>query len=220
MYYENKSTFYVKQYGSIAIVSIVSVILITIGGYIFFRSSGYDLVKEKLSKFTKTEETTKNNEKVENKKENKKEEKNNEKVENKKEEKVENKKETKIQDTIVLNKIDCKVSSVSDAGIITAKIDGNNTEFALIGINNITNEGVNKIKEDIKDKTIKIAYDKQKQENNITYVYLYIDNKLYNAELLKTGSATLRVERNNTELLGELLDAQNYARENSIGVFK
>ena len=62
--------------------------------------------------------------------------------------------------------------------------------------------------------------DNVKDKDNTLCVYLYVDGNLYNHKLLKDGLAILNVEKANTSLLNELVNAQKQAKTNNIGIWQ
>jgi endonuclease YncB( thermonuclease family) len=114
------------------------------------------------------------------------------------------------------------VTNVSDTGDITVESDGDKLEITLIGVDfKYSNQSaIEKIKTDLLNKKVKIAFDNLRSENNKTYAYIFSEKLLYNAELLKTGLFTIKTERKNICLNTELANAQALARQNSLGVWK
>jgi endonuclease YncB( thermonuclease family) len=114
------------------------------------------------------------------------------------------------------------VINVNPSGSINVEVDGDKLEITLIGIDFKYSDdlAINKIKFDLLNKKVKVAFDKLRSENGKTYAYVYSGKSLYNAELLKTGLVTLKTERKNIELNKDLANAQAYARQNSLGVWK
>lgn len=226
MYYDNKSAFYMKQYGPAVIVSIISLILMGSGIFIYSQtsksSSAY--AKEIAQSVNITSASVKTNETV---------------VEEKQEVKVEEKKEeTKVTEEVktpvttvskyfeTLTKYnkskDVNVTKISDSGIISLEIDGDTLDIALIGIDYKYSKSstYEKIRSDLLNKKVKIAFDNVKTVNNVNYAYVYsAGNTSYNETLLKTGLVTLKSERQNTLLNKELSAAQSYARENKLGIW-
>lgn len=233
MYYDNKSTFYMKQYGPAIVVGVASIMLIGSGLYIYFKTSVNPLNKNtEIAK----EQTIKSSETINEEKKEVKQEKVEPKTVVKEEPKVESttsalKEETKpssnisnyFQNMKSLEKSkEVTVKTVKYSGYITVETDNQTLEFLLIGVDlkRLNNDVIDKIKNDILNKKVKIAFDVQKQVDGSNYVYLFESNKLYNAELLKSGLLTLRTERQNISLIQELAKAQAYARDNSLGVWK
>lgn len=253
MYYDNKSTFYIKQYGPAVLTIVISLVLVLGGLYIYLSSNRNNKPQDTLVAKNVTEqqqievnentETTNSLQEAEKKEESKTEIV--EKEEQKKEEvkpvvaEVETKEVTekvnvndiKISNTISsnikkLSKLeklnDVKVLGVDDNKNIIVNISGNNYKISLIGIDykKSNNNIKDKLDNDLTNKTISIAFDNVKQENDTLCAYIYVDGNLYNKELLKNGLAILKVEKANTSLLTELVNAQKEAKTNNIGIWQ
>ena len=254
MYYDNKSTFYIKQYGPAVLTIVISLVLVLGGLYIYLSSNRNNKPQDTLVAKNVTEqqqievnentETTNSLQEAEKKEEESKTE-IVEKEEPKKEEvkpvvaEVETKEVTekvnvndiKISNTISsnikkLSKLeklnDVKVLGVDDNKNIIVNISGNNYKISLIGIDykKSNNNIKDKLDNDLTNKTISIAFDNVKQENDTLCAYIYLDGNLYNKELLKNGLAILKVEKANTSLLTELVNAQKEAKTNNIGIWQ
>jgi len=224
MYYDNKSTFYVKQYGPAVIVSVASLILIASGIFIYLKSSDMENPFKKQTEITQVID------------------KNAVTAQEEEEEKNALVSEAKVEPVVVVTPApanvqvvkyfenlvalekskDVNVINVSTSGSITLEIDGDKLEVTLIGIDFKYNKelAIEKIKTDLLNKKVKMAFGKLRSDSEKTYAYIFKDNELYNAELLKTGLVTLKTERTNTELNIDLSKAQSYARQNSLGVWK
>lgn len=254
MYYDNKSTFYIKQYGPAVLTIVISLVLVLGGLYIYLSSNRNNKPQDTLVAKNVTEqqqievnentETTNSLQEAEKKEEESKTE-IVEKEEPKKEEvkpvvaEVEIKEVTekvnvndiKISNTISsnikkLSKLeklnDVKVLGVDDNKNIIVNISENNYKISLIGIDykKSNNNIKDKLDNDLTNKTISIAFDNVKQENDTLCAYIYVDGNLYNKELLKNGLAILKVEKANTSLLTELVNAQKEAKTNNIGIWQ
>lgn len=254
MYYDNKSTFYIKQYGPAVLTIVISLVLVLGGLYIYLSSNRNNKPQDTLVAKNVTEqqqievneniETTNSLQEAEKKEEESKTE-IVEKEEPKKEEvkpvvaEVETKEVTekvnvndiKISNTISsnikkLSKLeklnDVKVLGVDDNKNIVVNISENNYKISLIGIDykKSNNNIKDKLDNDLTNKTISIAFDNVKQENDTLCAYIYVDGNLYNKELLKNGVAILKVEKANTSLLTELVNAQKEAKTNNIGIWQ
>jgi len=221
MYYDNKSTFYVKQYGPAVIVSVLSLVLIASGIFIYLKSSNMGNPFKNQTEVTQV--VDKNAAAVN------KEESNALVVEPKVEEVVVKPTEPApvanlkyFQDLVALEKSkDVTVTNISTTGSVTVEVDGDKLEVALIGVDfkYAKESAIEQMKTDLLNKQVKIAFDKLRSDSDRTYAYIFKDNTLYNATLLKTGLVTLKTERTNKELTSELSKAQTYARENSLGVW-
>lgn len=202
MYYDNKSTFYIKQYGPVVIVLLISAFLITSGVYIYLKSA--NMLKTTAATQTVDAKAAENAQKT----------------------------QTVQSSSIIpedMNKLkplqkssSGNVTNISGDGLITAQINKEKISFYLIGID-YTKSPANVLEtmaKDLQDKKIKIAFDQEKTEDSKIYAYLYIDdNTLYNEQMLKKGMATLRSERKNVSMLDVLLDAEKTARVNFIGLW-
>lgn len=212
MYYDNKSTFYIKQYGPAVLVGICSIVLIGSGLFIYFKNTSTNPLKIETSKQVNNKNTVVKpaSENVET-----------EALINDK--KTESNEINYFENLKTLEKSkELNVKNVSDSGYITVETDNQTIEISLIGIdlNSVNKAAISKIKEDLLNKKVKVVFDTKRIEENKTYAYIYKNDSLYNETLLKSGLVTLRRERENVSLMGKLTKAQEYARENSIGVWK
>lgn len=220
MYYDNKSAFYMKQYGPAIIVTALSVALIGSGIYIYLKSGNIDN-KPKQEEVANLDTESKSNDNITNEENTVEETKNTQEV-------VQPVSTTKtISDELtaleMLQKSKAyKVESVTDSGAIVIANDSSKEEIYLIGadFSNSKNDAVKKMREDLSSKNVQIAFDAEKIEDSKMYAYVYIDNSLYNETLLKSGVATLRVERKNINLLDRLLKAQLEAKNTNTGIWR
>ena len=205
MYYDNKSTFYIKQYGPVFIVLLLSALLISGGIYIYMKSA--NSLKNVSAKAT--------NQTV-----------------NSKEAQVDTNSKITDNTSIIPDDLDKLkvlqkskngyITNISNDGMLTAQIDKDKISFYLIGIDYSKSKAdvFQQMTTDLEKRKIQIAFDNSKTEDSKIYAYLYVDNNiLYNEEMLKNGLAILRVERNNTSLLDVLLEAEKTARVNFSGVW-
>lgn len=225
MYYDNKSTFYIKQYGPAVLILVIAVVLIGSGIYIYVSNSG--------TKTTPNSEVIVASDKLEN------EEKLNEvNVEN---EKSEEKKDEAVQEpspkeeilttlpneysnlNVLEKSSELKVEKVLDDKKVRVIIPNTNKklDIALIGINfnNSISEIVTKMQEDLKDKSVKLAFDNVKVDNSQIFAYIYINNELYNAKILEEGYATFQEEPKNKSLNTELKQSQTFAKQQCVGIW-
>lgn len=228
MYYANKQTFYVRQYGPAVIISVISLILIASGIFIYTKSSNPTQIE--TANTQTVEQNIEENEVTENVENTVKEEGNDLQESNalidesklQEESKEEVVKYFENLPTFEKSK-EVNVISVNPSGTVTVEKGGDKLEITLIGIDYKYSKGeaVNKITTDLLNKKVKVAFDTVRSNNNVNYAYIYRDNKVsYNAELLKTGLVTLKSERKNTKLNKELADAQAYARSGFLGAWK
>jgi len=192
MYYENKRSFYIRQYGPPVLAIVISMILIVGGLYIATITLENDLNKEQIANLS-------NDSSVD----------------------ISNTMPNKLAKLNAFTKSEeYKVHAISkDGGIVIETSKNEYYKINLIGIEN-SKSLKGKMEEDLKNKKISIEFDNSKLEKNKAYAYVYINNSLYNKELLKSGYATLRVERNNVDKLDILLQAETQARDAKIGVWK
>ncbi len=225
MYYDNKSNFYIRQYGPKVMLIVFSIVLIISGIYIYCSSTNINI-------FSKGELVASNNNIVD-------QNTNQTDTQTKNEEKTEETNSLKEENTIVEVKLSenisenmnslsnlqkygpCTVDSItSDLKIV---IKDNNTLYQvnLIGIDYTkSNSNIQQVIEnDLKGKTIYISFDKLKVKDSQIYAYVYINDELYNKKLLNDGLAILKVERTNTSLLDQLLEGQLFAKSNSKGIW-
>lgn len=192
MYYENKRSFYIKQYGPPVLAILISIVLITGGLYIATISLENGLNKKEIASLVNDSSVDISN--------------------------------TMPESLAKLNAFtkseEYKVHAISnDGGIVIETSKNEYYKVNLIGINSSASLK-EKMEEDLVNKKITIEFDNSKLEKNNSYAYIYINDTLYNKELLKNGYATLRVERNNVDKLDILLEAETEARDAKLGVWK
>ena len=226
MYYDNKSSFYIRQYGPAVLILILSFLLIGSGIYIYISSNKNTPNKEiivasdSLKDDNKTETSNVETPIVET---------------DKKEEVVEEKKEEVKEDTSLipadyenlkpLEKTEnVKVTSVLDSGKLKVTTSSSKVmEITLIGIDfsNAQTDIISKMKSDLEGKEIKLAFDNTKVDNLSIFAYIYIKDTLYNAKMLEQGYASLKEEKNNnTSLYTTLKQSQTYAKQTLAGIWK
>ena len=243
MYYDNKSTFYIKQYGPAVFTIVISLVLVLGGLYIYLSSNKNnrpqdtlvaknDFQTEQNLSNEVTEEQTNSLEKVP------EEIVNNNIPEEKAETEVIKPEEQKMDinnlkisnvlsaELRMLGKLEkskeLTVLGIDDENNIILNISDNNYKASLIGIDyKKSNSNIKeKLNNDLVNKQVTVAFDNVKFSDNKLCVYLYIDGNLYNESLLKDGLAILKVEKANTSLLNELVNAQKQAKTNNIGIWK
>lgn len=212
MYYDNKSTFYIKQYGPAVLILVIAVVLIGSGIYIYVSNSGTK---------TPNQEVIVASDKLEN--EEKLEEPKVEQAEEKKEEILTSLPEEYSNLKSLEKTTEFKVEKVLDNKKVRVVIPNTNKKFdiTLIGINfnNSISEIVTKMQEDLKDKNVKLAFDTVKVDNSQIYAYIYINNELYNAKILENGYATFQEEPKNKSLNTDLKQSQTFAKQQSVGIW-
>jgi endonuclease YncB( thermonuclease family) len=78
----------------------------------------------------------------------------------------------------------------------------------------------NKIKLDLVGKQVTIDYDEEKTIGGKIYGYIYVDNTLYNENLIANGYCELKAERININKLDVLVQAQILARNKMLGIWE
>lgn len=247
MYYNNKSTFYIKQYGPAVFTIVISLVLVLGGLYIYLSSNRNNKPQDTLVAKNNAQdvqlveqnnniEQTNSLQEVELKKEEVKQEETKQVETNSNESNTNEEKNININDIAItnilsselrtLNKLEkskeVTVLGIDDDKNIILNISDKNYKASLIGID------YKKSKSDIKDiinndlinKKVTIAFDNVKIQDNTLCIYLYLDGNLYNQHLLKDGLAILKVEKANTSLLNELVNAQKQAKSNNIGIWQ
>ena len=238
MYYDNKRTFYMKQYGPTVAISVIAVALISVGTLFYLKSKNPntdiavsnpqdEIVDVATDKDTPKEEQVilpQNN--ISNTNEQLQEKEQEKEQEIVKTEETEALKEVEVVpyfkelEKLVISE-EVNVTSVDEKGNISLEYNGDKITVTMIGISYkySTDATYNKIKSDLENKKVKVAFDTEREIAGITYAYVYLDNELYNATLLKSGLATLKSERTNVALATKLSEAQANARDNKLGVW-
>lgn len=193
MYYENKRSFYIRQYGPPVIAIMISVVLIAGGLFIASRSLENDLNKEQIANLSKESVDISSS----------------------------MPKELEKLKAFTKSK-EYKVTAISeDGGVVLETGKNEYYKINLIGIESSSNKLLKEQMEaDLLNKNIKIEFDNSKLDKNKAYAYIYLSDELYNTQILKNGYATLRVERKNVDKLDILLEAENEARRASVGIWK
>ena len=191
MYYENKRSFYIKQYGPVALV-IVAVFALVVAG-IFVGLDAMDVSNVVAEKPTQPEP---------------------EKVPEKPivDTNAYVYTESAITGTVTsVNGLTVTVNSNNstyDVNLIGIMQSDKNAELPKT------------IANDLKGKTVTVDYDNVKTEDGKVYGYIYVDNTFYNETLLAKGLAELRPERQNVEKLDVLVAAQIKARHEGLGIWQ
>ncbi len=253
MYYDNKSSFYIRQYGPTVLIVVISFLLIGSGLYIYI-SSNHTAPKSEIVAEAGVDNKnvpTENEVKIELTTQDKQSSDKDNIVDNttKVDEKIENKvevSENNIELVYTESLKDDNVSTVSSLsnelsslralqksskgtvknvdknGNVYVEIDYRTYNITLIGVDfkKSPSSVYEQMEKDLKGKTVAIAFDKLKEKDSKIYAYIYIGSELYNQTLLNEGLASLKVERTNISLLDILLEAQLYAKSNSIGIWK
>ncbi len=220
MYYDNKSTFYIKQYGPRVLVIMISILLVASGIYIYLASTLN--IKPQVNV---AEEPTEVQEVASNESEQIVE---TNSLQNETEADTESELEIsttiskKLADLKPLDKSDIgTVKSVTDNNTVIVNIDNKNLEINLIGVDFSRSNAdvVNTLRSDLEGKEVKLAFDKMKVKDMKLYGYIYIGETLYNASILEKGQAIVKIESTNTSLIDTLISAQTKAKLNKTGIW-
>ena len=249
MYYDNKSTFYIKQYGPAAFTIALSLVLVVGGLYIYLSSNKNNNPQDTLvaKNDTQSEQQVEQSNSLQDVKEDNVSNSTPNVVEEKKDVNIninqnvsnttnasEVKSSVNINDVKITNVLSAElralnklekskeltVVGVDDNKNIIINANDKNYKASLIGID-YKKSGLDikdKLNSDLANKKVTIAFDNVKVQDNTLCVYLYVDGNLYNQKLLKDGLAILNVEKANTSLLNELVNAQKQAKTNNIGI--
>lgn len=249
MYYDNKSTFYIKQYGPAAFTIALSLVLVVGGLYIYLSSNKNNNPQDTLvaKNDTQSEQQVEQSNSLQDVKE--------DNVSNSTPNVVEEKKDVNINQNVSnatnasevkssVNINDVKITNVLSAELRALNKLEKSKELTVVGVDDNKNIIINandknykasligidykksgldikdKLNSDLANKKVTIAFDNVKVQDNTLCVYLYVDGNLYNQKLLKDGLAILNVEKANTSLLNELVNAQKQAKANNIGIWQ
>lgn len=249
MYYDNKSTFYIKQYGPAAFTIALSLVLVVGGLYIYLSSNKNNKPQDTLvaKNDTQSEQQVEQSNSLQDVKE--------DNVSNSTPNVVEEKKDVNINQNVSnttnasevkssVNINDVKITNVLSAELRALNKIEKSKELTVVGVDDNKNIIINandknykasligidykksgldikdKLNSDLANKKVTIAFDNVKVQDNTLCVYLYVDGNLYNQKLLKDGLAILNVEKANTSLLNELVNAQKQAKTNNIGIWQ
>ena len=250
MYYDNKSTFYIKQYGPAAFTIALSLVLVVGGLYIYLSSNKNNKHQDTLvaKNDTQSEQKVEQSNSLQDVKED-------DNVSNSTPNVVEEKKDENINQDVnntsnvsevksSVNINDVKITNVLSAELRALNKLQKSKELTVVGVDDNKNIIINandknykasligidykksgldikdKLNSDLANKKVTIAFDNVKVQDNTLCVYLYVDGNLYNQKLLKDGLAILNVEKANTSLLNELVNAQKQAKTNNIGIWQ
>ena len=247
MYYDNKSTFYIKQYGPAVFTIVISLVLVLGGLYIYLSSNRNNKPQDTLVAKNNAQdvqlveqnnniEQTNSLQEVELKKEEVKQEETKQVETNSNENNTNEEKSININDIAItnilsselrtLNKLEkskeVTVLGIDDDKNIILNISDKNYKASLIGIDYKKSKSNIKdiINNELTNRKVTLSFDNVKIQDNTLCVYLYLDGNLYNQHLLKDGLAILKVEKANTSLLNELVNAQKQAKSNNIGIWQ
>lgn len=201
MYYNNKTTFYVRQYGPMILIMLLSVLLIGSGVLIYLNGSASNqtpnetiIASNDLKDTDKTNLSINNNALLP----------------------VEFESLDILEKT---SKIEIKSINESKQFVIFSKDKTFNTELIGIDFSKSSIEDINSIFQDLQNSNIEIAFDKVKNNKKVVFAYMYKDGTLYNEKILEEGKAILKEEKDNTSLLDNLRAAQAFAKQTRTGIW-
>lgn len=203
MYYDNKMSFYFKQYGTQIIVGIISLVIIVSGLFIYFKINN----KTQQTSTVVSGSTETNNET--------------------------NTEVNVTEDDTILSdelkalktgeKATVKIATVDSDGVFVLISGDKRINAKMIGadFSEELPDTIYSIDQDLSGSYVDIAFDETKVSNGYAMVYIYSDETtLYNAKLLKEGRIILdssiskkAVEYNN------LAESQAYAKQTLAGVW-
>lgn len=205
MYYDNKSSFYIRQYGPKVLCIVFVIVIAGTGLYIYMsnrsKTPTVDVTKQTIANQGST--TSQEEQKVD---------------ENVASLELPN----KLESLKPLEKRTVKVSSIENNGELII-IDGE-TRFTanLIGLdfNTVEPDTIYQMGQDIANRQVQIAFDNTKCTGDKANVYVYLNDELYNAKLLEQGKIKLRSNDINKLLLKDLTESQAYAKQTRAGVWE
>jgi len=197
MYYDNKLGFYIKQYGTQIVVGIICLIIVSSGLFLYF----------KIHNKTQTNNNLTGSE-------------------------VNNVETNVAEDDSILpeelrtlkagEKTTVKVASVDNNGVLVLLTDSSRINAKLIGADftEVLPDTVYFINDALQGKYVNISFDEAKVSNGYAMIYVYQEDKLYNAQILQEGKLTLdsSVSRKALEY-NNLAESQAYAKQTLAGVW-
>lgn len=199
MYYNSKSEFYFKQYVLPITTIAISVSLILVGVYVYWASNSENALKQNLVA-TQNESVTNNNT-----------------TETNNEEKQVN----ELYDLPALEKSNIgKITNVCDNGNVIFNYNDKDYELTLIGIDTQHEKDLlNVLKNDLLNKDVKVSFDVNKSNGENVFAYVYLNDKLYNENIIERGITSYKKEDINTTYNSNLIQAQAYAKQLDSGIW-
>ncbi len=194
MYYDNKASFYVRQYGPRVLMSAFIVLIVSVGLYIYIANHNIPTIK--VTDQAVVEQDTLNVT-------------------------AKNLSDT-LNGLEPLEKKSVKVASVESNGEIVIIDNDSRFKARLIGLDfeNIEPDTIYLMGQDIGNRQVEIAFDNTKCSEDIANVYVYVNDELYNAKLLEEGKLKLDSQDMNKLLLKELTESQAYAKQTRAGLWE
>lgn len=205
MYYDNKSSFYIRQYGFKALVIVFVVVTTATASYKYIvnnrNTPTLDVSQQTIAKpgSSPVQEEQNINENV-----------------------ASLKLPKKLESLKPLERGIVKIASIENNGEMIV-IDGD-TRFKakLIGLDfkTVEPDTIYQMGQDIANRQVEIAFDNVKCTDDIANIYVYYNDELYNAKLLEQGKLKMKSNDSNKLLLKDLTESQAYAKQIRIGVWE
>lgn len=204
MYYNNKTTFYVRQYGPMILIVLLSVLFIGSGVLIYLNNSALNKApEENIVASNNLEEVTTTVE------------------QSVKADKSLLPAELESLDVLEKSsKVELIEVNASKQLVLSAKSKKFAVELIGVDFSNTSKEVMNEIYQELLSADLEIAFDKVKNDKKIAYTYIYKDGTLYNEKLLEEGKAILKNEKENISLIDTLKAAQAYAKQTRAGIWE
>lgn len=205
MYYDSKSSFYIRQYGPKVLVIVLVVLISGTGLYIYManrtKTPTVDVTQQTIAQQGST--TSQEEQKVDGSI-------------------ASLKLPEKLENLKPLEKTTVKIASVESNGELVVIYGDTRFKAKLIGLdfNTVEPDTIYQIGQDIANRQVEIAFDNTKYTNDIANIYIYSNNELYNAKLLEQGKLKLNSKDINKLLLKELTESQAYAKQTKAGVWE
>ena len=200
MYYDNKFGFYIKQYGTHIIVSIICCIIVLAGLLLYFKINDNKNYNSALNNATAND--VENNSQVDY---------------------DDSMLPQELRDLETGKKESVKVATIEDEGVLVILTNNSRVKAKLIGVDytEIMPDTFYLINQDLEGQYVDIAFDEHKAENGYAMVYVYLEkDKLYNSKVLEQGNAILSSNLSKASLeYNDLAESQAYAKQNLAGVW-
>lgn len=193
MYYNSKSEFYFRQYVLPITAIVISVCLILVGVYVYWASNSENALKQNLVA-TKNETINEN---------------------------AEEKTADGLYDLPALEISNTgKITNILNNGNVIFNYNNNEYELTLIGIDTQNAKDlINVLENDLLNKDVKVAFDINKSNGENVFAYIYLDDKLYNENIIERGITSFKKEDINTTYNSNLIQAQAYAKQLNNGIW-
>lgn len=205
MYYDSKSSFYIRQYGPRVLVIVLIVLISGTGLYIYManrtKTPTVDVTQQTIAQQGST--TSQEEQKVDGSI-------------------ASLELPEKLENLKPLEKATVKIASVESNGNLVVIHGDTRFKAKLIGLDFTTVEPdtIYQIGQDIVNRQVEIAFDNTKCTNDTANIYIYLNDELYNAKLLEQGKLKLNSKDINKLLLKDLTESQAYAKQTKAGVWE